>query len=77
METDGTATTEPTWCSWTFFDGHDTVIDTGFDKPTWVRLKYHDAGGHVDVLHDGPPTPSQRWRQLTKLGQHIHPDDRR
>lgn len=76
METDGTGLAEATWCSWEFFDGHDTIIDAGFDRPTWVRVTYLDVGGHVDVLHDGPPTPSPRWRQLTKQGDPTHPDDR-
>lgn len=65
------------WASFEFFDGHDTVIDTGFDKPTKARMRYDGPFGAplLDVLSDGPPTPSPEWRQLTKPGEFIHPED--
>jgi hypothetical protein len=67
-----------TWVSWEFFDDYDVVLDTGFDKPTKVRLHYYPSSSFafVDVLHDGAPTPSPHWQRLTDAGDFKHPDDR-
>lgn len=66
---------EQGWMSLEFFDGHNTVIDTGFDKPTEARFHGDNGRGHLDVLHAGPPTPSQLWESLTLPGVFEHPDD--
>lgn len=63
------------WLSLEFFDGYDTIIDTGFDKPTKVRFHSDNGVGLLDVLHVGPPTPSELWKPLTKPGIFQHPDD--
>lgn len=78
METNagGEDMTSATWCSWEFFDGHRAVIDTGFDRPTKVRIEHDFAVTYIDVLYDGPPTPSPLWRQMTPPGDYVHPDDR-
>jgi hypothetical protein len=77
LQTDarGKDMTTATWCSWEFFDGENAVIDTGFDRPTKVRMTQRGVGGYIDVLHKGPPSPSPRWKQLTSPGNWIHPDD--
>jgi hypothetical protein len=73
--TDGDLETA-TWMSWEIFDGAETVIDTGFDKPTFVRVTYQPSGRHyADVLYVGPPSPAE-WEQLTRAGDFVHPDDR-
>lgn len=68
--------TGATWASFEFFDGHDTIIDTGLDRPTAkVRVVGRGTLRYIDVLHDGPPTPSPDWQALTSPGDHRHPDD--
>lgn len=75
METDATDEKRtPTWCSWEFFDGYDVIIDTGFDRPTKVRLA-QGFRTYIDVLSDGPPTPSPLWQRLTRPGDFTHPSD--
>lgn len=65
-----------TWSSFEFFDGYDTVIDTGLDRPTAkVRVTGRGTLRYIDVLHVGPPTPSPDWQVLTSPGDHRHPDD--
>lgn len=72
LETDA----EQTWCSIEFFDGESTIIDTGFDRTVKVRIDYPGGWrGQLDVLHEGPPTPSPRWRPLTNPGVTTHPED--
>jgi hypothetical protein len=82
---------EPQWVSWEIFDGYDTLIDAGLDKPTVAEIRLIDNRGSADVyhnhtfisrlemwldaLHTEPPTPSDRWRALTSPGDFIHPDD--
>lgn len=79
MYTVTTANPEQGWLSLEFFDGCDTVIDTGFDKPTLARMDEDRCGAmcwpYLDVLFVGPPTPSPRWEPLTQSGEHSHPDD--
>lgn len=59
-----------TWCEVEFFDGHDTVLDMGFDKPTVYQIKITTmyAGCRVawmDLLCiDGPPTPCPDWQPI-------------
>lgn len=63
------------WMSLEFFDGFDTVIDTGFDKPTKTWFHADSNRRQLDVLHAGPPTPSERWEPLTLPGVFEHPED--
>lgn len=77
VRTDATDKTDATWVSWEFFDGYDVVIDTGYDRPTRVRLTSHESPSYAmffDVLHVGAPTPSPRWQQLTRPGEFTHPN---
>ena len=62
------------WMALEFFDHYNTVIDTGFDKPTKVIFHSDNGTGTLDILHDGPPTPSPLWQPLTKPGVTQHPD---
>lgn len=75
VRTDATDDAAPTWVSWEFFDGENCVIDTGLDRPTKTRMEIRNENGWIDVLYEGPPTPSKGWVQLTKPGVHVHPDD--
>ncbi len=62
-----------------FFDGFNTIIDCGFEKPTRACLMSDDDGYSfaewVDVLSVDKPTPCDRWRPLTTIGNHKHPAD--
>lgn len=62
-----------TWAAWEFFDGENTIIDAGLDRPLPVVITYRDSGGWIDVLHVGPPTPSPRWEKLAIPGWWPHP----
>lgn len=66
----------PTWVSVEFFDGFDTVIDAGFDKPIGaVRFCYeYRYGDWIDILSEKRPSPSPDWQQLGLPGDR-HPDD--
>lgn len=66
-----------TWAEYEIFDGEDTIIDAGFDKPVGaVRVSYHiSRGDYVDILSEKVPSPSPQWRQLAPHG-FPHPDDR-
>lgn len=66
---------DQSWVSYEFFDGCETVIDTGFDKPTKVRVHSDWEDRFIDVLHVGPPTPSPLWKQLTEPGITQNPYD--
>lgn len=60
--------------SWEFYDGENTLIDTGFDRITRARI----SGEHrkaLDIMHVGPPTPSPRWHPLTSVDCYEHPHD--
>jgi len=77
METDARDVSQmanATWASWEFFDGESTIIDTGLDRVLPVVLTYRGAGGYIDVLHVGPPTPSPHWEQLPILAVWPHPE---
>jgi hypothetical protein len=68
--------------TWTFPDGYDENI-----WPTDVSVRSVPAPGmphmmsrvdppecwYVDVLMVGPPTPCDRWEELTQPGRHLHP----
>jgi hypothetical protein len=65
-----------TWSEYEIFDGEDTIIDAGFDKPIGaLRVSYHtERGDYIDILSETVPSPSPSWRQLTPPG-FPHPDD--
>lgn len=60
--------------SWEFYDGENTLIDTGFDRITRARIS-GETQLALDVLHVDPPTPSPRWRPLTAVDCCEHPHD--
>lgn len=54
------------WVSWEFFDGEDTIIDLGFDRPVVPQI-FHARdrfGPYLDVLHTEPPTPCRDWMEV-------------
>lgn len=59
--------TTATWYEFEFFDGYNTIIDTGFDKPTRA---YIDSGRRnpdqtwIAVLSVDPPTPAPGWKKV-------------
>lgn len=42
-----------TWMSWEFFDGFDTMIDAGLDKPSVYRMRIIDRP-HGAIVWDSP-----------------------
>jgi hypothetical protein len=62
--------------SYEIFDGADTIIDAGFDKPIGaVRVIYREGiGDWIDVLAEDAPSSSPYWRQITLPGE-PHPED--
>jgi hypothetical protein len=73
-ETNGTEDlSEATWASWEFYDGEDTILDAGLDRPTPMLISSR-LRPHIDILHVGPPTPSPHWEKLTFAGRWPHPE---
>lgn len=56
-----------------WFDGLDTIIDAGFDKPTveGICQTFIDPIEYIDVLAD--ERPSESFYRITEYGDRKHP----
>jgi len=64
--TDADDESDPTWVEWEFFDGDNTILDAGMDKPTMkFVMSVNGLNRYLDVLSVDPPTKCPRWRAIS------------
>lgn len=61
------------WVTWEWFDGLDTVIDAGFDRPTAASMAvvYIAPIDYIDLLAE--TRPAQSFYRITEPGDRRHP----